>query len=432
MPTKPHALEERLTSHPELKQHLLELLELAESDIDSADRIEELMVEGIQAFGRQAIQDWAQRKEGNKSQALRQEEKSASPNGKKILSWTTTVGVIEIEEQTFKLAGTIQRPFCAAAGVRNRAYSLLMQRRITDFGAEKSFARAAQQVVEHYGIVVPIGAIRRITEQHGDELQGKSDLVQGETSKQAASQLIAEVDGTMIPLVTVAEDSSGDKRKTREVCWNEARLGLVYEQGCTDPIFGATTGSVDQAGDQLALCASRIGMNAQTEIHGVGDGAPWIASQMERLFGAKGSYLIDFYHLCDYLAAASKSCAKDHEGWLAIQKKRMKSDQFENVLAELTIHQEPSSVADKGAPVRACLRYLKNRPDQFNYAKALREELPIGSGKIESAHRYVIQERLKISGAWWKIENADKMLALRLTRANGNWEKYWDSIQAAR
>ncbi|MBU0500671.1 MAG: hypothetical protein KJ867_11615, partial [Gammaproteobacteria bacterium] len=68
MPTKTNTLEERLVSHPELKQHLLKLLEFAESDIDSADRIEELMVEGIKEFGRQAIQDWAQRKESNKSQ----------------------------------------------------------------------------------------------------------------------------------------------------------------------------------------------------------------------------------------------------------------------------------------------------------------------------------------------------------------------------
>jgi hypothetical protein len=34
--------------------------------------------------------------------------------------------------------------------------------------------------------------------------------------------------------------------------------------------------------------------------------------------------------------------------------------------------------------------------------------LPIGSGEIESGHRYVFQNRLKISGAWWKMENLSK------------------------
>ncbi len=76
-------------------------------------------------------------------------------------------------------------------------------------------------------------------------------------------------------------------------------------------------------------------------------------------------------------------------------------------------------------------RYLRNRPGQFDYSRALAAELPIGSGKIESAHRYIIQERLKIPGAWWTIDNADKMLALRIVRANGNWKTYWDSAKAA-
>ena len=52
------------------------------------------------------------------------------------------------------------------------------------------------------------------------------------------------------------------------------------------------------------------------------------------------------------------------------------------------------------APVRAYYRYLNNRPDQLDYQGAIKKGLPIGSGEIESAHRYVIQKRLKFSGAW--------------------------------
>ena len=75
---------------------------------------------------------------------------------------------------------------------------------------------------------------------------------------------------------------------------------------------------------------------------------------------------------------------------------------------------------DQDAPVPACHRYIHNRPGQLDDPGALAKGLPIGSGHIESAHRYFIQERMKIPGAWWKIENADKMLALRTLRANGN------------
>jgi len=51
--------------------------------------------------------------------------------------------------------------------------------------------------------------------------------------------------------------------------------------------------------------------------------------------------------------------------------------------------------------------------------------LPIGSGEIESAHRYIIQRRLKLPGAWWTEANAQYMLALRLNRANDEWNAYW-------
>lgn len=208
-------------------------------------------------------------------------------------------------------------------------------------------------------------------------------------------------------------------------------MTLAYAQGTVQPVFGVTTGSPEQVGEQLVGCAERVGLSAHTRVHGVGDGATWIAEQMECAFGAQGSYLIDFYHLCEYLAAAGKHCADAPDAWLETQKIRMKAGGVEEVLETLSLHLEPPEMEDKDAPVRACHRYIRNRPGQFDYPHALAAELPIGSGEIESSHRHVIQARLKISGAWWKVPNADKMLALRTTRANGNWATYWNSAKAA-
>ena len=97
------------------------------------------------------------------------------------------------------------------------------------------------------------------------------------------------------------------------------------------------------------------------------------------------------------------------------------------VLAALKPHIEPKTVPDENAPVRRCHRYIANRPGQFNYKDAIESGLPIGSGQIESAHRYVIHERLDIAGAWWKEDNADAMLSLRTLRQNGYWDEYWKS-----
>ena len=49
----------------------------------------------------------------------------------------------------------------------------------------------------------------------------------------------------------------------------------------------------------------------------------------------------------------------------------------------------------------------------------------IWRAQIESAHRHIIQQRLKRSGTWWRKHNADNLLALRLNRANRQWTDYW-------
>jgi hypothetical protein len=80
-------------------------------------------------------------------------------------------------------------------------------------------------------------------------------------------------------------------------------------------------------------------------------------------------------------------------------------------------------------PVTAGDRYLRNRLDHLDYQGAIQQGLPIGSGEIESAHRYIIQQRLKRPGAWWSPAHVEAMLALRLNRANHEWEAYWQRAE---
>ena len=56
----PKTLEERLNAHPELKEQILTLLELAESGIERADEVEERTVEPVRSIGRLVLQDWAE------------------------------------------------------------------------------------------------------------------------------------------------------------------------------------------------------------------------------------------------------------------------------------------------------------------------------------------------------------------------------------
>jgi hypothetical protein len=305
---------------------------------------------------------------------------------------------------------------------------------MTDFGGDESFADAVEKIKEHYGITVPASAVRDITQYHAEAMVER-DL---DTDLPAAgiSQLIGEMDGSMVPIVSFPEaetaDCKKDKRKQRKTDWKQARLMLVRKPTEVSKLYNATMKDAQQAGAQLLDCAIAAGAGQKTRLHCVGDGAGWIVEQITEKFGERGTFLVDFYHVSEYLAAASEQVARaNKQEWLTQQQERMKQNRVGEVLVELRAKLESEANEQKREPVIACERYLSNRMEYLDYRGALKAGLPIGSGEVESGHRSVIQARLKLSGAWWKIENAEKMLALRVVRANGQWQSYWDNLRQA-
>lgn len=67
-------------------------------------------------------------------------------------------------------------------------------------------------------------------------------------------------------------------------------------------------GEPDKAGDQWLSCPIEQGLNRQSSIHCVSDGAKWIASQTDRVFAGQRHFPVDYYHLCEYITDADKEC----------------------------------------------------------------------------------------------------------------------------
>lgn len=329
--------------------------------------------------------------------------------------------------------GHLVRPFSESCEVRCRGYSLPLQRRITDFGADVPFGKISEKFGEHYGISIPYSSARNITEKHAEAIKNSGSPGTKIPEEDGAEYIINETDGSMIPTVdTESKGKDADGRKNRKCRFREARLTLCHPKGSVTSVFGYTIGKPDDAGDQMLDCAIRSGMGQNTKVHCVGDGAPWIREQAERVFGEQGTFLIDFYHLCGYLSDASEVCPHyDSPAFFSELRQLAEEGRMTEVLGRMKPYAEPASVPDSMAPVRRCIRYITNRNGQFGYKEAAENGLPIGSGEIESAHRYIIQERLKIAGAWWTENNAQNMLSLRVLRANGEWESYWTNIKAA-
>jgi hypothetical protein len=329
---------------------------------------------------------------------------------------------VAVLEQSWRRGSAHLRPFATQAGVRCRGCSRRLQRALTDFGADTAFGAAARKVREHYGVEVNAERIRQTTLHHAAALAAGHPAPCTKLRAHGPAWIVAEADGTMLPIVETHHAPAGaDRRHHRRVRWQEARVVAAQAHGAATTHYDATLGDVAEAGIRWSRVAGRAGWSVQTRIHAVGDGAPWLAQQAAARFGSAGRYLLDLYHVCDHLAAA----------WPGDQATRhahrdaLKRGQVDPVLAALRARLEPPETPEDNAPARRALRYLENRRAQLDYPAALAHGLPVGSGLIESAHRHLLQARLKLAGAWWTEPHAHAMIQLRVCRANLHWDSYW-------
>ena len=201
------------------------------------------------------------------------------------------------------------RPFVLGAKVNPLRCSRPLQRAIVDFAADQPFAQARAKLEEHYGFAIGESTIQRITFAHAEAMHEshRRDLEFPETPG-LSKPIVVETDGGMVPIVEPNREGK-DKRKGKTLSWREAKLSLAHAQGSCTPVYAGSIEGGVEAGRRLLSYAVRAGFGANSRIHAVGDGAPWIVGQIEQQFGDQGCYLIDFYHVCEYLAAASAAIA---------------------------------------------------------------------------------------------------------------------------
>ena len=326
--------------------------------------------------------------------------------------------------------GAWQRPFREQARIGARACSRRLQRLASDFALEESFGTAVQRLREHHGVALSASSLRLFTLEHAGHM-ARQQLQRAPVRTlpaRGADTIVAEADGSMLPQVEFLP-GEGDRRKRRHLLWQEARLLAAQAHGSAQSVYAVSLGGVTEAGEQWAHAARQAGWATGSRLHVLGDGAEWIEIQHGIHFGRHGRYLVDFFHVCEYLAAAAPAELPD---WLQRQKQRLRDNQAQALIEELVLRLEPAEVPDDQAPVRSAHRYLSNRRHALDYRSALAADLPIGSGLIESAHRHIFQRRLKIPGAAWLRSSAEAIAHARALRANGHWLSYWSDSPLAR
>lgn len=282
---------------------------------------------------------------------------------------------------------------------------------------------------EHLGLTLSTSVINKITQQIGSEARKFNSEI--EAPEEGTPLLVVEIDGSMVPIVEYGEASEKQKKsglkRDRNCFWKEFRLCTVSVPEEARTTYGITTGAPFEAGCMMYETCLTRGMDESTHIHGVGDGAPWIADQYEEQFGANHTFFIDFFHVSEYLSDASKVVGAEFKGkeWYQTQREKLRTNKECEVVESLAVLHEAKPEQEA---IEKCHRYLANRVEHLNYASALAEDLPIGSGEVESGHRSVLQKRLKKPGAWWTMANAETMAHLKTLQANCLWSDFWEKI----
>lgn len=146
--------------------------------------------------------------------------------------------------------------------------------------------------------------------------------------------------------------------------------------------------------------------------------------------GVTVTILIDFIHVLEYCWKAAWSFFDKGEPaaeeWVADQARKILHGSARQVAAGI---RRRATTCGYSGPERAgadeCARYLDNKQDYLGYATALEKGWPIATGIIEGACRYIVKDRMDITGARWSLEGAEAILKLRAVIATGDFEDYW-------
>ena len=146
--------------------------------------------------------------------------------------------------------------------------------------------------------------------------------------------------------------------------------------------------------------------------------------------GVTVTIVIDFIHVLEYLWKAAWSFFDKGEPaaeeWVAAQARKVLRGKSAQVAAGI---RRRATAYGYAGPERAgaddAARYLAGKKDHLGYDAALAKGWPIATGIIEGACRYLIKDRMDITGARWSLEGAEAVLKLRAITANGDFEDYW-------
>ncbi|WP_162549708.1 hypothetical protein [Hymenobacter nivis] len=287
-------------------------------------------------------------------------------------------------------------PFSAPVlGARTSPY---LQAKLVLLGAGHVFAAVPPLVESLLGIRVSTSQVYRRTQAAAQALPAAALDAPCPAVSAGQGPVYGMVDGSMI---------------FTDAGWQEVKVGRAFQ--AIPPAAGSAAGLVGpspyvaQRGP-FAPFTRRFeqvlppGTHAQQVF--VTDGAPWIHHWLQKSY-PHATHILDFYHVAEKLAAAAQAAATP-AAWLPAQYARLWAGH--SPAGEQALMRLPGLPALLATQLVAYLRTnrLRLRYDQFR-----QRGLRCGSGPVETAHRTLLQVRLKRSGQRWSNDGLDRLVRLR-------------------
>jgi len=324
-------------------------------------------------------------------------------------------------------------------GIQHQTKSPAVLAALVDFGSEHSFQEASKIFQRHYKFSISDSTIRRVTKSLGSNAEKfiSNKLIQFENCNQNQTQtapiqetIFLGFDGCSIRTgkLKAIESSTVKSKKKRYEEWKDVRLGFVKEKSENGKKwFIGGLKSYPQLMGELFNLALGKGMNEFTKPVATADGGNGIYEEADCQFNDL-QFILDFYHFVKHLHATAEAMCLGKELakiWVEHKKELAWEGKIEELKDSLREEYKRTDI-DR---IRQLIGYIERFQDCISYGEYKELGYPIGSGEVESSHRYITQKRLKIAGACWLQESINPMLALRVLKANDWWDEFWSLQQ---
>lgn len=363
-----------------------------------------------------------------------------TPQRRPDVNVRTILGMVSVSSPYLRhpTSGATARPVKDRLGLVGGMKTTAVERALTDFGAEESFALASQRFEEHYGQEVGRTSVMRVVESVAREaetylterlFEARQAFDQPLAVRPGVDCLVVELDGSMIRTGTLVPDPEGGTTDVRQLparrrdeAWREVRVGFARAVGSLDRTYIARMDKYEPVVSQLFDAAVDRGLSERSEVYAVADGGHGLRDELEAQF-VDLNFVLDRMHLKSHLfetAEAMRLDQGDRARWVDAAMTLIDAGHIDDVVEQLRRY-----TGQGDQRVARLTGYLERFRDAVDYAAAHERGVPLGSGEVESAHRYIPQKRMKIPGACWSPRTVNPMLALRVVRANGWWNDFW-------